>query len=893
MQVSESISNFLQARKIPANADLIDRWYIGLETQINVAAGDGEPVEGKKSTYTDGVNEWWDIRIPKNAGNEPNWHDYSLQWPLDLHADGIGLTGWDWQSRTSKWVGFDIDSLLSHAAGVGISDEELEKVKTKATTLPYIEVRRSTGGSGLHLYVYLDNIPTKNHTEHAALARCILGMMSSETGFNFSNQIDCCGGVMWIWHRKLTKENNGLQVIKPSEKILTIDDLPSNWKDHIEVVTRRRSKIQIPNVDDKNQDPFDALTSGRRLISLDTTHKEIIDELSRSGFSTVWVSDYHLLQTHTKALENLLDSDLEIKGYFKTTSEGNDPATCNCFCFPLDDGGWRVYRFSPGITEYETWEQDGDGWTNCYFNCSPDLNLASKAHNGVEAPNNGGYVFSNADKAVKVLEMLGQTITIPKELKKRETRLKTQKDGRVVISIKKNKDEEIPGWLGERGKLSRVLNVKAEIKAQVADDNYSEYDKLIRALVSPEGKRAGWSARAIEGDWVEQPKDDIKSALAYYGKLRPEIDLIVGSACVKPWRLVSLPFQPEYPGGRQWNKGAVQYLHTPAEVDNPSHPHWDMILHHCFGELTDALKELPWAQQANIKTGEDYGLAWIACLLREPLKPLPYIFLFGPENCGKSIFHESFSYLISRNGIASAKLALENTSGFNGELAGKILAYIEEGDISKSPHALSRLKEWVLSPVFTVRQMRMDAYSMVNMLHFIQVANDPSFCPVLSGDTRITMIQVPDLLPGVEVPRREMEDYLIAEAPQFMRTIFNTTLPPVFGRLRLPVVDTLSKICAQESKRTLVEHFIAEQYHVIVGERVVFKDFYNRFLEWLSPDERSAWSKQKVKHQLPLNCPTGVCTGNQTFIGNLTNQEKEPKPNTRPWILINGRLRIQ
>ena len=40
---------------------------------------------------------------------------------------------------------------------------------------------------------------------------------------------------------------------------------------------------------DENLDPFEALTSARRVVPLDDTHKAIIDELSHSGFSTIWV----------------------------------------------------------------------------------------------------------------------------------------------------------------------------------------------------------------------------------------------------------------------------------------------------------------------------------------------------------------------------------------------------------------------------------------------------------------------------------------------------------------------------------------------------------------------------------------------------------------------------
>ena len=56
--------------------------------------------------------------------------------PFDQHAEGIGMTGWDWQAPRSRWVAFDFDSLTGHAKGVGITDEELEKVKQAAMRCP-------------------------------------------------------------------------------------------------------------------------------------------------------------------------------------------------------------------------------------------------------------------------------------------------------------------------------------------------------------------------------------------------------------------------------------------------------------------------------------------------------------------------------------------------------------------------------------------------------------------------------------------------------------------------------------------------------------------------------------------------------------------------------------
>jgi len=363
-KVSEALRAFLSARKTPANADLIDRWGVQMETQVNVAAGNGEPVGGKRSTWSNGTEEWFNIRIPRNANSEPSWGDYNLSFSFTEHAEGIGMTGWDWQARRSRWLAFDFDSLTGHAKGVGIKDEELEKVKQAAEALPYVEVRRSTGGSGIHLYVYFDEagVPTANHTEHAALGRCILGMMSGQINFDFASQIDCCGGVMWVWHRKMSAENEGLARIKAAVKVLSESDLPANWRDHIEVVTRKRAKVRVNEIAEDDLDPFEALASSRKIIPLDDSHKAQIEALQRSGYTTLWVADHHLLQTHTKALEELLNGpegkELGLVGVFATTSAGRNPGNPNCFLFPLNDGGWRVYRFSPGVAEADTWSQD-------------------------------------------------------------------------------------------------------------------------------------------------------------------------------------------------------------------------------------------------------------------------------------------------------------------------------------------------------------------------------------------------------------------------------------------------------------------------------------------------------------------------------------------------------
>ena len=300
-------------------------------------------------------------------------------------------------------MAFDFDSLTGHAKGVGISNEDLEKVKQAAMQLPYVEVRQSTGGAGIHLYVYFDDagIPASNHTVHAALARCILGMMSSECNFDFASQIDCCGGVMWIWHRKMTRrEPAASALIKPATKVLAEADLPANWRDHIEVVTRKRTKVRINEVADDDLDPFEALASSRKIIPLDDIAQgpdrgpaalRLHDALDRRPPP---VADAHLCPERVDGRAR--GKELGLVGVFETNSQGRNPGNPNCFLFPLPNGGWRVFRFSPGVSEAETWTQDGQGWTTCYFNRRPDLATAAKTHGGIEDPDKGGYIVQDA-----------------------------------------------------------------------------------------------------------------------------------------------------------------------------------------------------------------------------------------------------------------------------------------------------------------------------------------------------------------------------------------------------------------------------------------------------------------------------------------------------------------
>lgn len=827
--VLSSLTKFLTHHRDLA-PDLIDRWSPHLETQVNVITTKGSPVDGRAGVYTDGEFTWHHIRVPKFADSEPSFTDYKLSFPLDLYCEAIGSTGWDWKNLRSRWVGFDFDDLTDHAAGIGIDDEALAEVRAKATALPYVEVRRSTGGRGLHLYVHVD-VECENHTVHAALARSVLGMMSADTGFDFASRIDCCGGNMWIWRRNLLEPDSlGLKLIKAAERNCVP---PANWRDHIDVVTRKRSKTHV-----QGNGEVESLARARKSIQLDETHKAHIEALSATGYYTFWNDDHHLLQTKTKALAEIYEAG-GVKGIFSTLSEGNNPHEPNCFLFPLEDGAWKVCRFSKGVAETDTWHQDGTGYTTCFFNRLPTLQAAC-LHFGGMKDKNGEFVFQSRDDAEKTLRSLGDSYSIPATDK--EIRLGQIKDGSITVSIAKDKDDPAPaGFINKKSHSFRILRTVIE----QAKETEHEYDDVLRRLVTVAGENAGWVIRDENGRWLDFPKDDARDTLVSLGVDKTEISAILGHLIQRPWTLVNLPFQPEYPGGRQWNYKAAQFAVQPVAGEYPT---WNLVLEHCGKSLDSYVKDLDWCKEEGIHSGADYLKMWIACLLRQPFEPLPYLFMFGDEDCGKSIFHEAISKLMT-SGVVKADTALANRSDFNGELANAVLCVVEERDISKSPGAHARMKEWVTGRTISIRRMRTDSYSQLNTTHWIQCSNHISMCPVFNGDTRIVVLWVDK--PQNPIAKPVLEARILDEAPAFLQSLLELELPKHRSRLRLPIVETNHKRMAQSLSSTSLERFIAEKIAPAHGAYIKLKEFVDKLHVWLPPHDVDEWPSHKVTRSLP------------------------------------------
>ena len=195
-------------REHPQIAPWLGDWSPDDETQIQIDTTDLEPCyaslrDTKPSHWTDGTYEYRNIRIPYGAMTDnPTFNDRQVIGPIHERWQYIGTTGWNWAQKKSMWVGFDFDSIANH--NEGLTAEQLQTVLDRARELNYVTARTSKSGKGIHLIVRLNPQPiTRNHHDHAQLAKHVLSRMSDDCGFDFHAAADCCGGILWHWQKGL------------------------------------------------------------------------------------------------------------------------------------------------------------------------------------------------------------------------------------------------------------------------------------------------------------------------------------------------------------------------------------------------------------------------------------------------------------------------------------------------------------------------------------------------------------------------------------------------------------------------------------------------------------------------------------------------------------------
>lgn len=889
MLKSEVIKAFLKAK---ARADLAEMYCKDMEVQVNVLQGNGTRIEtgapGTKSgiAYTDGIETWKPFRIPHKAMTEPVDNDHTQKWDLEKHVEGIGMTGWDWKNKLSRWVAYDFDSMMGHSDKhtKKLTEAQLQEIQRIVTDLPFVTVRRSTSGKGLHLYIHLEPVVTTNHTEHAALARSILSYISGLTGYGFTEKVDICGGNMWVWHRKNYNTdgtlNDGLSLIRQGQ-LFPLSKVPGNWRDHLAVTTRKSNRIS-PIMDGVMPEMFEELSGQRAKVRLDEDHRKLVKYLDEKNYPGHWDQDNHMLITHTFYLAEA-HRELKFRGEFQTNSTGRGAgADINCFMFPTRGGSWAVRRYGNGTGEHKSWVQDGKGWTRCYYNRDLGLDDVARLYDAVELEN-GGYQFPECKAGKEALQKLGVTIEFPLEYGRRVMLVKEMRnDYKILVKIptvQGDKIDDMPGWIVERQYYKRLFN---NPRGGLPDEAISlgDYDDMVRHIISESGEDLGWMVNTDDGGWRHEPINHVRLFLQGKGIGKKDIEIILGRAVSQAWLVVTKPFESEYPGDRQWNRSTARFRVIPTlDGETLSFPTWRRVLNHCGKSLDESIKQHPWCMANGVMSGADYIHLWFASLVKHPQQPLPYLGLYGPQDSGKSTLHEAFCQLILDGGYMDGAMALLSGGNFNGELQGSILCTLEEVDLRKLS-VNAKIKEWVTSAQISIHIKGQTPYKAPNFTHWIQCVNERDYLPTFPGDTRLVVMFVDSIPESEKIPKRDLWTMLQKEAPDFLAALLGTEIPDSRDRLMLPVIRTADKIAAEYNTMNVVQQFFAEKVSRVPGACIAAEDLHNAFQQWIGPEEGMNWSKQKFGKETPQDVPRGRIAAKQpdqrVFYGNVSFNPDEP-----------------
>lgn len=882
--IREGIQKFLAHRE-PESPYLIPKWNIDLESQYLVHKG-SVAVDGVIDTWTDGSETWAHHRWPRKAGTDPNYNDRKLTFSPGAHLKRMGSTWWNFRTKRSVGVALDIDLEGEHAASTTtVTKIQLVELIEKLKSLDYLTLVRSSGGNGVHIYCFFDENhqpESANHNEHAMVANALVAKISFDLNYNFRQHMDAVGVIFWFWSCDSPENHQGYELIHEQTTSLKSSDL----EEYLGIgLSTPNQKVKVDGYTDSGEKVQSQVEgSGYKSYDLDQHHKDILKELEGMGYSFIWNPEYKMAHTHTMAIKELFDKMSKegrpMRGVFNTISKGTDKGKPNCYITPRENGVFQVKRFGTATAEHPIWQtRDEDTW--CYLNQeAPVLQVMKKFSSSYDGTK---MVFESAslENAMQAFDhTLGEASKTINEI----IHVALRKNGTFLAKFKGSGNYE--GWTTTPDGFQRELPVVHK-SAQFNKSILDEADQFVRHVVTPDNEPFGWAVKG--GDvWRMYPGyDPISCVVArVFGK---DSNIARAEMTTSPWTLHHLPFGLEYPGGRLWNQFAPQLAIQPSEEAGP-HPTWDRIFDHLGQSLDVVVAQTDWCQQWGMHTGADYLRAWVAAMFRFPLKPLPYLFFYGPQNTGKSVFHESISTLLTC-GVTSIKTALCSNAGYNQEISNVILGHVEEKDLSVvKDGAYDRIKEWCTAKTMLIHKKGHTPYNRPNTLHMVQMANRATSCQMEDGDTRITAILV---FPINEIiPETPFFNQLAEEAQYFVRTLLTLSLPESHTRLRVPMIASEHKKDLEEMSQTPFESFAEETLRPCDGQSVKFTDFYERYLIFctsksIEPNKRN-FIIQLLRNRADKYL-LGIGRGKQMSIANVT-MDSRIQPKKKLKLTDKGRL---
>ncbi|MBA4105668.1 MAG: hypothetical protein C0485_07900 [Pirellula sp.] len=648
------------------------------------------------------------------------------------------------------------------------------------------------------------------------------------------------GGILWLWATTANAENRGFELLFEATSTFTV---PEDWQEMV---------------------PATRVRTGNKVVELGEHHNELLEFASNRG-----VLRPHTLEdggecyaTHTKLLE-AAHKEMRLLGAFSTVSQGRDLQTPNCYIIPNDDGSWRVYRF--GTAKEPGWhlrQSDQRSW--CWFNQfdESDWGALCASFRGVNpsGKSKGTYVVQKFEDAAAIVAAAGGVFVPPQTVTNRAVTL-TLINGQIRCEISRTRKEtEVPeGWLEVSEKK---FGCSIDLPSAKADRSslYDIENVKVGYHFSEVGQQYGETLYYVQhddGTWKPETVAHVRSMLISQGMPKAAFPVWQGKNIASPVKISCKPFAKASDDSTFWNRG-YQFACNPIKGD---HPTWDKVIRHSFEYLNPYINDDPWCQANRIKDGYDFGIVYCAMMVQNPQRRAPHLFLYSEDQgTGKDTFPDSIALLMESGAVVNANDAVTSSSGFNGEMEGKVIYKISEIDLSKSGStAESRCRDWVTNPILHIHRKGITPYDVVNYGRVIQMANDLSYKLVSTEDARTIVIELAKISPANHLDwETELKPKLIAERAAFLYHLLNYGLPEhgaKGSRCYLPILSTEAKADSIAANLAPLQGNVAHLFEQIVtkahrGEwqgELEYTDIF-RLIDDVPPNSKSwgaAWRRME------------------------------------------------
>ncbi|WP_145031333.1 primase-helicase family protein [Caulifigura coniformis] len=668
----------------------------------------------------------------------------------------------------STFGGVDIDG-LNHAAG--LTPERIAEIIAALKPVKFVRVQRSKSGRGIHLLFrwHPDRRPrASTGSDHARNCERAIREIERQSGLKLIGGDADCFGQV-LWIWSKNPAPNGFEVLQEETEFVP-DEL-------LELPARQ----PVPATNDVST------------VDFDPQHSRLIDEWSQTNYAVITdtlTDGRRCVRLHTLALG------------VPTTSEGKDPRTPNAYGFPLPGGGFIFFRFGD-VAEIEPWFRTKTGKT-CLL-IGADIEFAAR----MRLRSNKGVFLGTVREIAAVVPGMNTAgfEDRPGEL---------DRDGdQWIVSVASRKEEPLPpGWVKQGYKALFFVDAPVE---ELSEQIYAVVEEA-----TADGAEMGDFMRMVDGEPRYFNERQLENDLDREGKSRDQIAVMKRSAVVLQKRVAHL--RPSRIEGKWLNIGA-RYIVTPQAGE---HPTWTMLDEHVGQTVTPHLP--PWCLEHGIRTGGDWMRLWRCVAFQRPDRPTPFVTLVSKlQGTGKTTYVNALKLLVT-GGIAGATGMLRKNSQFNSHVMRSWLAIIVESDISRDG-TYDLLKPLISDDDAECEAKFKTATVAQNFCHFVQTVNHLRYCPLGEpGDTRIAVVRVPPI--QNEIDRDELKRRLQAEAPAYLHTLLNTTLPPPAGRLWLPIPNTPERQLLIDMRTAPLERFLAEKVDEIPHNRIPAGEFVDRYQTW-------------------------------------------------------------